>query len=121
MDYRHYHALTGKERTLGFMQAHEFAKRFWHGPRFRREGVCPCGKHQGLTLLNNGEVHEFAGVRAEGLCPVSFWLAKFQIILIEKNGKEAIAWSGEHPLTEFLRRFSLESIEPKEERRGLQA
>lgn len=109
MDYRHYHALSGKERTLGFLQAHEFSKRFWHGTSQKTEGVCSCGYHKGITLMSNGEVHEVMGVKAEGLCIISFWLAKFQIIMQDKGGKEAVEWSLEHPLEELLGKFSLPS------------
>ena len=59
--------------------------------------------------MNNGEVHEVAGVKAEGLCIISFWLAKFQEIMQDKSGKEAVEWSLEHPLEELLEKFSLGS------------
>lgn len=109
MDYRHYQALRGPARTLGMMQVHEFSKRFWHGTSQKTEGICSCGRHKGITLMNNGEVHEVAGVKAEGLCPISFWLARFQEIMTDRSGKEAIEWSKEHPLQSFLPKFFLES------------
>lgn len=109
MDYRHYQALRGLTRTLGMMQAHEFSKKFWYGTSQKTRGVCSCGRHKGITLMNNGEVHEVAGVRAEGLCIISFWLAKAQVIMIEQGGKEVISWIQEHPLETLLARFSLES------------
>lgn len=113
MDYRHYQALRGPARTLGMMQAHEFSKRFWYGTSQKTEGICSCGCHKGITLMNNGEVHEVMGVRAEGLCIISFWLAKAQIIMIERGGKEAISWTSENPLEDLLVRFSLGSGTPR--------
>ena len=109
--YRSYEALSGKERTLGFLQVHEFSKRFWDGAKVKWEGVCTCGEHIGLTLLDrNGKVHEFGGARAEGLCLISFWLARAQIVLTEHGGKEVIKWVKEHPLQELTEKYSLESI-----------